>query len=203
MRKLVCTLLLLAPLVTNAQRLKLFAVNVAAGYAVPMRESANDDYSKAGFLYSIEGQYQMINHLVFGLRFEQAFVQRPEFLDNNLFFASKANAIYSAALTASYLFNTGRDIQPYIGVGPAFYHVDPSEQITTGLGLTVRYPLPATNNIGGLARIGVKYGRVNLEGNYNLVSNTSVTNNATGRTMTAKNSYFSVKAGFTIGSKFH
>ncbi|UFH53963.1 hypothetical protein [Spirosoma sp. KNUC1025] len=59
--------------------------------------------------------------------------------------------------------------------------------------------MPTTTVVGGLGRIGAKLGRVSLDLAYNLVSDTQVRVSATSRTLEAKNSYFSVKVGFTIG----
>lgn len=154
-------------------------------------------------MYSIEPQYVLIPHIEIGVRLEQAFIQRPEFVDKVTYFVSNAKSVSSAALTANYVLSAIGRFRPYIGVGVGFYHIEPSAQTVSTVSQNVRYPLPVTNTIGGLARIGVKLGTINLEGNYNLIDNTSITNASTSRTVTAANSYISVKVGFTIGRGIH
>lgn len=199
MRKLFLSMLVLTSFVARAQNTKPFKVNVAAGYAAPADRSNSNAISKAGFVASIEPQYRLIKNLDVGLRVEQAFIQRPEFIDQTIVFQTRTKSILSGVVTANYSFPIGGTLQPYVGAGVGLYHTDPSEQRDTRFSSTVSYPLPATNVIGGLGRVGVKFGRVNLEANYNLVSDTRVINNATKLTLNAKNAYASVKVGFTIG----
>ena len=192
MRKLLILLFLPISFSAVAQ----FKVKVGGGYALPTYQTGNANATKGGLVYSIEPQYRLIGKLDVGLRLEQAFIQRAEYLDNVLYYTSKAKSALSGVVTANYTIPVG-SLQPYLGVGAGLYYVDPSEQITN----TVRYPLPATTNLGGMARVGVKYGIVHIEADYNLIGDTQVTNNATRLTLTAKNSYVSVKAGITIGGK--
>ena len=199
MRKLFLSMLVLVPFVANAQNTKPFKVNVAAGFAATADYSNSDAISKAGFVYSIEPQYRIIKNLDLGLRFEQAFVQRPEFIDKVIVFQTNAKFIMSGAVTATYSLPLGDRFIPYIGVGAGLYHTDPSEQTDRRISVTVRYPLPATNVVGGLARLGVKLKRVNLEGAYNYVTTSQVKNNASNLTLEARNSYYTIKIGFTIG----
>jgi len=201
MQKLVVGLLVFISSVAGAQDYKPFTVNVAAGYAMPADKPDNNDISKAGFVYSIEPQYRLPNKLIVGLRLEQAFIQRPEFLDRNINFQTKTKSIISAALTVNYELATGSKIRPYAGLGVGFYYADKSEQFYATSGVPISYPLQTTTVIGGLGRIGVKYGMANLEIDYNLISDTRLTNNATRFTLVAKNSYASAKIGFTIGSR--
>lgn len=199
MRKLFFSVFVLISFVARAQDTKPFKVNVAAGYAATADYSNSNAMSKAGFVVSIEPQYRLIKNLDVGLRFEQAFIQRPEFIDKNIVFQTKTKSILSGAVTANYSIPIGSALQPYIGVGVGLYHADPSEQKSAPFGITTTYPLPATNVIGGLGRVGVKFGRINIVAEYNLVSDTQVTVNATNQTLNAKNSYLSGKVGFTIG----
>ena len=199
MRKLFFSVFVLISVVAHAQNTKPFKVNVAAGYAATADYSNSNALSKAGFVFSIEPQYRVIKNLDIGLRFEQAFIQRPEFIDKNIVFQTKTKSILSGAVTANYSIPTGSTLQPYIGVGVGLYHASPSDQRSASFGITTTYPLPATNVIGGLGRVGVKFGRINLVGEYNLVSDAQVTVSATNLTLNAKNSYFSGKVGFTIG----
>ncbi|GAB3801824.1 hypothetical protein GCM10028819_29850 [Spirosoma humi] len=218
MRKLFAFLFVLASVAANAQTDTLtkakppvkstkpdkpFKVSIAGGFAAPADVPANTnaDLSKAGFVYSLEPQYELTRNLEVGVRLEQAFIQRPEVLDNNISLASKAKSILSASLTANYVINTSTGLKPYVGVGAGFYYAESSQQTyqLQGSSSVVSYPLPTTTAFGGLGRIGVKYGIVHVEANYNLISDTSITNAASRLTLTANNSYFSVKAGLTIG----
>lgn len=178
-----------------AQRTKPFKVKIGLGYAHPAYQSTNASDSKGGFVYLIEPQYEIIKNLDLGIRLEQALVKRAEFLDNVIYYQSKAKSISSALVTANYTIPVGSSLRTYLGVGTGLYYVGSSEQINQ----TIHYPLPVTTTIGGMARVGVKFGLVYLEADYNLIGDTDVTNNASRLKLTAKNSYFSVKAGITIG----
>jgi len=197
------SLIRIKPPVKSSRPAKPFKVSIAGGLAAPADVPANidKDLSKAGFVYSLEPQYELTRNLEVGVRLEQAFIQRPEILDNNISLATKAKSILSASLTANYVINTSIGVKPYVGVGAGFYYAESSQQTyqLSGTSSVVSYPLPTTAAFGGLGRVGVKYGIVHVEANYNLISNTSVTNAASRLTLTANNSYFSVKAGLTIG----
>ena len=205
MRKLFIVMLLLVSSIAGAQTVKSaksakpFKVNLAGGYAQPIDRIGDSGFIKPGFVYSVEPQYTIIKHLDVGVRFEQAFIKRAEFLDKDIYYSSKAKSILSAAVTANYVLPVGGRLRPYLGVGAGLYYTDKSEQAYQSGSSTVSYPLPATTAFGGLARAGVKFGILNVEANYNAVSDVTVTNAATRLTLTAKNSYFSVKAGITIG----
>lgn len=199
MRKLLFSALILVPFIASAQTSKPFKVNVAVGYAATADYSNSNSIRKAGFVYNLEPQYRVIPNLDIGLRLEQAFAQRPEYIDESTVFQTKTKSIMSGIITANYSINVGGSIQPFIGVGGGLYYAEPSAQSDTRFGITTQYPLPTTTVAGGMARVGVRWGRVNLLADYNLVTDTRVTVSATNRSLAAKNSYFSVKAGFIIG----
>lgn len=184
----------------KTQSVKPFKVSLAGGYALPIDNLGDNASVKAGFAYSIEPQYELGRNLEVGFRFEQAFIQRSETLDKDIFFTSKAKSILSGVVTANYVIRTGMGFSPFVGFGAGAYYADPSQQTFQQLGSpAVSYPLPTTLAFGGLGRVGVKYGVLHVEAIYNLVSDASVTNAANKLTLTAKNSYFSVNAGITIG----
>lgn len=199
MRKLFLSALLFIPVLVSAQNTKPFKVNVAAGYAITGDYSNSNAIRKGGFLYSIEPQYRILPNLDLGFRYEQVFMQRPEFIDEATVFQTNTKSILSGLITATYTLNLSGTLKPYLGIGAGLYHASPSEQRNSLFGITTAYPLPATNVIGGVARVGVKKGRGSLELAYNLVNDTRVTVTATNRTLMAKNSYISAKIGFTIG----
>ena len=201
MRTLFISLFVLVSCVAGAQNAKPFKVSIEGGYAFPANVSTNDNVSKPGFVYSLEPQYELTKNLEVGVRFEQAFIKRPEILDQVVYLTTNAKSMMSAVVTANYVMRIGTSLRPYVGIGGGLYYADKSEQrraSSSGSSL-VYYPLPVTTAFGGMGRIGVKYGIVHIEANYNLISDTSVTNGATRLTLTAKNSYFSLKAGITIG----
>src|SRR4051812_35297938 len=113
MRKLFALLFVLASFAANAQTdtltkakppvkstkpAKPFKVTIAGGFAASadVPGNTNADLSKAGFVYSLEPQYELSRNLEVGVRLEQAFIQRPEVLDNNISLATKAKSILSA-----------------------------------------------------------------------------------------------------------
>ncbi len=201
MRTLFVNLLVLVSFVANAQTAKPFKVSIAGGYAFPADKPADDTFSKPGFVYSLEPQYELTKNLEVGVRFEQAFIKRPESINDVFYFDSNAKSLLSAVVTANYVMRIGTSLRPYFGVGGGIYYADKSEQrqpSSSGSSI-VSYPLPVTTAFGGMGRIGVKYGLAHVEANYNLIGDTSVTNGATRLTLTAKNSYLTVKAGITIG----
>lgn len=201
MRTLFISLFVLVSCVAGAQTAKPFKVSIAGGYAFPVSTSTNDNVSKPGFVYSLEPQYELTKNLEVGVRFEQAFIKRPEILNEVVYFTTNAKSLLSAVVTANYVMRIGTSFRPYVGIGGGLYYADKSEQRQTSSSgsSVVSYPLPVTTVFGGVGRVGLKYGIVHVEANYNLISDTSVTNGATRLTLTAKNSYLSLKAGITIG----
>ncbi|SOD78250.1 outer membrane beta-barrel protein [Spirosoma fluviale] len=180
---------------------KPFKVNLGVGYASPLDKVGTNDFVKPGLVYSLEPQYELSRNLEVGVRLEQAFIKRSEALDGDIYKNTKVNSMLSAVATANYVLRLKSGFRPYIGVGIGGFYTGESLQTNqvSGTSSVVSYPLPAAVNLGGLGRVGVKYGILNIEGTYNLVSDLSVTNAANRLTLTANNSYFSVKAGLTIG----
>ncbi|GAB4049890.1 outer membrane beta-barrel protein [Spirosoma litoris] len=196
MRKLFLLFLLQISFAGFAQK-KPFKVTIAVGFSDPTYRAPKTDFAKAGFVYSLEPQYELdkfIKNLDLGFRLEQAFVQRTEYLDNNLSFPTQTKSIMSGVLTANYVLNTGSALRPYIGAGIGLYYADKSTPIYN----SISYPLPVTANLGGMGRLGIKYKIWHLEAAYNLVGDTSIKTTTSGLTMTADNSYLTVKAGLTI-----
>ncbi|GAB3038896.1 outer membrane beta-barrel protein [Spirosoma pulveris] len=180
---------------------KPFKVNLGVGYASPVDFAGVNSFVKPGIVYSLEPQYELSRNLEVGVRLEQAFIKRSEALDGDIYKNTKVSSMISAVATANYVLKLENGFRPYIGVGIGGYYTGESLQTNqvAGSSSVVSYPLPAAVNLGGLGRVGVKYGIVYVEGTYNLISDLSVMNAANRLTLTAKNSYFSVKAGLTIG----
>ena len=200
MLKSLVTLLLLVSSVVSAQSLTSFKLNVMAGYASPLDRSGNKDGSSPGFVYSVEPQYEITRHLDVGIRFEQAFIQRPEVLGNLIYFNTQAKSMMSGALIVNYNVGNIRAFRPYVGAGAAFYRSDPSTQQVMGAGSTpLYYALPVTNKWGALVRAGIKVFQFNVEAAFNLLDDTNVVNEFTNAKLIGKNEYFSVKAGYTFG----
>lgn len=178
-------------------------ITASFGYAKFQKASkfSSSDQPDGGFVASIEPQLAL-GSIDIGLRVEQAFMKRPEILDEVLLYKSQAESILSGALTLTYRIGTSTTVRPYVGVGAGVYYVGKSEQIRQdAINSSYSYPLPAAAKPGGLARVGVALGPIVLEGAYNLVSDTSVENTVDRKTLVGKNSYFSLKAGYTFGRR--
>ena len=200
MKNLIFSVLaLVLPFVALAQDDKPFKVNVAAGYAAPSDKDDGNGLTKGGFVYSLEPQYRIINNVDVGVRIEQAFIQRSEAIDKVIFLQTKATSVLSSLVTLNYTLKLSGAIRPFVGIGGGLYYTGKSDQVYRSGSSSVPYPLPATAVFGGMGRVGVKFGAFSVLADYNLVSDNSVTNSATNLTLSAKNSYFSLKAGFTFG----
>lgn len=200
MKSLIFSVLVgMLPFVALAQNDKPFKVNVAAGYALPTEKGGGTGLSKGGFVYSIEPQYRIINNVDVGVRIEQAFIQRSEAIDKVIFLPTKTTSVLSGLVTLNYTLNLSGTFRPFVGIGGGVYYAGESNQVYRSGSSSVPYPLPATAILGGMGRVGVKFGAFSVLADYNVVSDTQVTNNATKLTLSAKNSYFSLKAGFTFG----
>lgn len=207
MSKLLAVLFFLISSVAVAQRFESFKLNVAVGYASPIDRKdiyGNKDAGKGGLAYSLEPQYSLTNHFDIGLRVEQAFIQRPEILENSIAFKTQVKSILSGLLTVNYLIGKGSVFRPFVGGGGGYYYATQSEQQVLGAGNTILYyPLPATNKWGGMVRAGFQIFQFRLEGAYNIIENTTVQNEFTRAILRGENRYFSVKAGYTLGSGRH
>lgn len=199
MHKSLVAIFLLVSTAVSAQTLSSFKVNLAAGYATPLQRGTKAG-SSPGFMYSIEPQYGLTRHVELGVRFEQAFIQRPEVLGNAIYFESQAKSTMSGALTLNYVVGKSSAFRPYVGAGAGFYRIAQSEQQVMGAnGTALYYPLPVTNKWGALVRAGVKVFRFNVEAAVNILEDTTVTNETTNAKLIAKNEYLTVKAGYTFG----
>ncbi|WP_080058620.1 hypothetical protein [Spirosoma aerolatum] len=178
-----------------------FKVLASVGYASPVDLSGNKSLGKAGFVYSLEPQYEIAKNVDLGARIEQAFIQRPEYIDKTYYKSALAKFTLSLVATANYTFNVSGSLKPYIGTGIGLYYVQSSNPTYT-IGTTIAtYPLPTTINLGGIARLGVKFGIAHLEGAYDFIGDTSVRNTSTGLTLTGSNSYYTIKAGLRFGGR--
>ncbi|GAB3887513.1 porin family protein [Spirosoma agri] len=204
MRKPLFLAFLLISSVAVAQRFDPFKLNASVGYASPADRSGNKDGSKPGFVYSLEPQFGLTRHFDIGIRFEQAFIQRPEVLGNLIYFDSQAKSIMSGALTLNYVVGRSVAFRPYVGAGIGLYRAAGSEQQVMGAAnTTLFYTLPVTNKMAGLFRVGIKFWQFNVEAAYNRIDDTTVTNEFTNAKLIGKNEYFSLKAGYTLGGKLH
>ncbi|GAB3993809.1 hypothetical protein GCM10028807_30000 [Spirosoma daeguense] len=197
MRKLFFALLICIPSLVNAQNFTALKLNATAGYALPLYQGA----SKGGFVYSVEPRYHVTRQIAVGLRFEQAFISRTEILNNNLEYTSQAKSTLSGLATVNYLFGK-KTVQPFIGIGAGLYHIEPSAQLLNGPSSTIyRFSLPATNQFGGMVRIGVNYSAITAEVAANLMDDSSISYVNMNSVLTGKNSYFTAKIGYTLGGK--
>jgi hypothetical protein len=178
---LLCTITAFAQ--NNEERLyKPFKVDVAIGYAIP----ANPDL-KGGAVFAVEPKYSVLPQLAVGLRMEGVAISNGtnfDDVDNTV----KLKATGSYLATGDYYFYNA-DFRPFAGVGLGIF--TPSDYRITSDG-EVYKDANAGIKFGGMVRGGFEYRHFRLGLEYNIVSNTTLP-------PVIKNSYFSIKAGFTIG----
>ncbi|GAB3692474.1 hypothetical protein GCM10027592_11470 [Spirosoma flavus] len=197
MQKLFAALLLLVAPLAKAQEFNHFKLNAYVGYALPLNTSGG----KSGFVYSVEPRYHLSHQLAICLRFEQAFIQRSEILNNNLEYASQAKLNTSGAIIANYALGN-KTLQPFIGIGAGLFHIDPSTQLLNGPSSTIyRFTLPAQNLIGGIIRLGVNYSALTAEIAGNIMNDSSINYVSMNSELIGKNTYLTAKVGYTFGGK--
>lgn len=200
----VLSLLATLLLASTSQAQSGFKLNIAAGFAKFQKAAkfSTSDQPKGGLVYSIEPQFGLGDNIDIGLRFEQAFIKRPEILDEVLLFQSQTQSMLSGALTLTYRIGNSSSVRPFVGVGAGMYYAGKSDQtFYDTMNSYSEYPLSGKAKLGGLGRVGVALGPVTLEGAYNLVSNSTVTNTVARLTLVGQNSYFTLKAGYTFGGR--
>ncbi len=168
----------------NSTRLyKPFKVDVAIGYVIP----SNADL-KGGIVLAIEPKYSVLNQLSVGVRIEGVGISNgTNYNDINNTVKVKATGSYLA--TSDYYFSNA-DFRPFAGLGMGVF--TPSDYRVSSDG-NVYKVTDAGIKFGGMVRGGFAYKHFRLGLEYNVVSNTYVPPS------NVKNSYFSIKAGFTIG----
>jgi len=178
----VCTITSFAQNDNSARLYKPFKVDVAIGYAI----QANSDL-KGGGVFAVEPKYSVLNQLTVGVRMEAVGITTgTNYDDVNNTVKLKATGSYLA--TSDYYFNNA-DFRPFAGLGLGIF--TPSDYRITSDG-NVYKDAKAGIKFGGMARGGFEYKHFRLGLEYNLVSSTNMP-------PAVKNSYFSIKAGFSIG----
>jgi hypothetical protein len=179
----VCTLTSFAQDFSSARLYKPFKVDVAIGYAIPV----NSDL-KGGVVFAVEPKYSVLPQLSVGVRLEGVGISNgTNYNDVNNTIKVKATGSYLA--TGDYYFNND-DFRPFAGLGVGVF--TPSDYRVTSDG-NVYKDVAGGVKFGGMGRTGFEYKHFRLGLEYNMVANTSVDG------YNVKNSYFSIKAGFTIG----
>lgn len=173
-----------------AQEFKPFKVNASIGYARPTGTG-----SAAGFLASIEPKYGLSDQIDVGLRIEGALMTRALEVGGNIT-DTQLKLIGSYVLTGTFIIPTGTEFRPYAGVGAGLFR-------TGGLSFSEgEVGAELARKLGTMARIGFKYGHLNVGVEYNHVPSTKYTvnlQNGTPAAAKSMNSYLGVKFGFDIG----
>jgi hypothetical protein len=177
-----------------AQDFKPFKVNASIGFAKPIGPG-----SAGGFLLSTEPKYGLNDQIDLGLRVEAAFMGRAVEVAGKL---AESSFRFSGSylLTGTYLLTT-TDFRPYVGVGAGLYS-------TGGLSFSESGDIGGqfSRKLGAMARVGFKYGHLNMGVEYNYVPTTQYTVNLINNTAAAVkafNSYLGFKIGFDIGGGYY
>lgn len=177
---------------TYAQEFKPFKIGLGLGYAIPSGEGAG-----GGILIYGEPMYRVKDEIAVGLRIEQALVVKAEFAeDGTLSENTSVAGIGSYTLSGQYYFSNG-GFRPLAGLGFGLYSVSTAAANETSLSNTWE----KQNKFGFYPRVGFDAGHFNFLLEYNLIPASEVAaSDASGNpsTIKVKNSYFSLKAGFSI-----
>ena len=194
MRNLFITLFGLLAFGATAQTFKPVKVNLSVGYARPA-----DTGSAGGALLSLEPKYGLNDQLDLGFRVEGAFMGRA-LAYNGKTTQTQINFAGSYLLTSTYMLTTSH-FRPYIGLGAGLY-------TTVGASLTTdssngnlkvdEASVRGGRKFGGMARIGAKYGHLNVGLEYNLIPATEISLTSM-QVIRGNNSYFGFKLGIDIG----
>ncbi|MBO9640214.1 metallophosphoesterase family protein [Siphonobacter aquaeclarae] len=189
MKKVLVSLLVLAGFSSYAQDYKPWKLTVAGGYARPWNKGG-----KSGFVYSAEPQYGVSNFFDIGLRLEQAFINRPEVL-NGLAYDSEAKSALSGMATLNYNIRLATTVKLYAGTGVGLYRFGSSQKTINGQ----PYTLKTATRTGLLLRTGLKIEQWSAELAYNFIPSVTDKSTTTGDKLVGKNSYFTIKVGYTFG----
>ena len=179
----------------DAERIyKPFRVDVAIGYVVPSGSGI-----KTGGLFAIEPKYSVLPQLSVGFRLEGAGTGNSgTIVAPNV--TAKVGFIGSYLVTSDYFF-TNSDLRPFAGLGlGAFNFANFSVNINTSTN-PVNESLAGGVRFGGMVRSGIEYRHFRFGLEYNMVGNVTIppSSATANNSYTVKNSYFSIKVGFTFG----
>jgi outer membrane protein X len=177
-------------------RYKPFKVDFSVGAAIPQGGGA-----KGGVLFAIEPKYSIIDKFTVGLRLEAAITARGWVASDG----SSASA--SVAASASYLatydyYLPGLVFRPFVGGGTGVYNMA-SASVSADNQNNESVAASSSTKFGTMARTGFELKHFRFAIEYNFIGKTTQTiTDGTGNTLgsiSAKNSYTSVKIGFFFG----
>jgi len=180
----------------KAQTFEPFKVDLAVGAAIPSGTG-----SKGGVLFAAEPKYAVKDNISVGLRLEAAITARGAVASDGSSASGKVAASTSYVATGDYYFSN-KSFRPFAGIGAGIYSLASADFDTNDQGGDVSGIASATK-FGGLIRAGFEFGHFRLGVEYNLIGSSkyAVTDdfgNSLG-TVSTKNSYLGIKAGFFIG----
>jgi hypothetical protein len=190
--------LLLSMTAVNAQLFSPFKVDIATGFADPSGSGA-----KGGVLFAIEPKYSIIDRLAVGLRLEAAVTARGFYSTANENMTASANVAASVSYLATYdYYLTHFIVRPFVGGGTGIYNMasasfneDNQNFASTNTGTSTK--------VGTMVRSGFEFHHFRFAAEYNFIGKTTETvtdnNGNVQGTVSAKNSYASIKIGFFIG----
>lgn len=176
---------------------KPFKVDVAFGAAIPSGSG-----SKGGVLFAIEPKYAIMDQLAVGLRIEGAVTARGFVSPDGTAASADVKASGSYLATGDYYF-TNTTFRPFAGAGVGIFSLAAASYSANSGGYAYTTQLAGSTKFGGMIRAGFEVGHFRLGAEYNLIGNSSlaVTDGSGNKigTVTAKNSYLGIKAGFFFG----
>ena len=171
-----------------AQEFKPFKIGLGLGYAVP---GTGEGAGGGGLMY-VEPGYRVSDLILVGLRLESAIIARGITGVSNNHIAGDASSNVSYTLNGQYYFND-HYVRPFFGLGFGLFALA-SVPFNTANGDPSAEDLNAETRFGFYPRLGLDIGHFNLTLDYNLIPRTDVPGGGE-----IKNSYFAIKAGFSIG----
>lgn len=193
MKKVIIAALGLFAFGANAQDFKPFKVNTSLGYAKPAGPGAS-----GGFLISVEPKYGLNDQIDLGLRIEGAAMLRSYSI-NGQAGESEIKFAGSYVLTGTYLLTTTQ-FRPYVGIGAGLYSTGGGTFTTSNQIDDIS--VESSRKLGGMARVGFKFGHLNMGAEYNFVPSTEISL-TTGKVAKGNNSYLGIKLGFDIGGGYY
>ena len=179
---------------TTESIFKPFKVDVAFGGAIPSGSGA-----KGGVLFAIEPKYAVMDQLAVGLRMEAALTARGFVSSDGESAQADVKASSSYLATGDYYFSNNT-FRPFAGVGAGIFRLA-AAKFDNGEGGSDEL-FASSSKFGGMVRAGFELSHFRLGIEYNLISSTKITgDDGAGGTYTvsAKNSYMGLKAGFFFG----
>lgn len=164
--------------------------NVGLGAAIPS--------GGAGFLFNLEGNYNVADNISVGVRVGWAVMAKNIESDaggNATKADVGANASYLA--TGDYFFTTGSSFTPFLGAGLGYYNLA-NVSIEDGDNVD-KNGIDASGKFGFLVRGGFEVGKFRLTAEYDIVSKTDIENVEGEVVGDVPNSYFGISLGVFFG----